>query len=84
MALNIKNPETERLVQELAALTNETLTAAITQAVSERLQRLNQADRAGLADRLIAIGKSCAPRLKEPFRSADPSDLLYDDLGLPR
>lgn len=69
----------------MATLTNESLTAAITEAVRERFLRLTDArDRAGLADRLIAIGKNCAPRLKEPFRSADPGDLLYDDQGLPR
>jgi hypothetical protein len=31
-----------------------------------------------LADRLLAIGRDCAARLKEPFRSADHGDLLYD------
>jgi antitoxin VapB len=31
-----------------------------------------------------AIGKDCAARLKEPFRSADHADLLYDEHGLPR
>jgi antitoxin VapB len=38
----------------------------------------------GLADRLLSIGKDCAPRLKEPLRSADHGDLLYDERGLPR
>jgi antitoxin VapB len=33
---------------------------------------------------LMAIGKDCAPRLKEPFRSVDHGDLLYDEHGLPR
>jgi antitoxin VapB len=37
-----------------------------------------------LADRLLAIGRDCAARLKEPFRSVDPGDLLYDERGLPR
>lgn len=37
-----------------------------------------------LADRLVAIGRECAPRLKEPYRSAEHGDLLYDDRGLPR
>ena len=32
----------------------------------------------------LAIGKDCAARLKEPFRSADHGDLLYDERGLPR
>jgi antitoxin VapB len=37
----------------------------------------------GLADRLLAIGADTAPRLREPLRSADHGDLLYDDQGLP-
>jgi antitoxin VapB len=37
----------------------------------------------GLADRLLAIGRDTAPRLREPLRSADHGDLLYDDQGLP-
>jgi antitoxin VapB len=61
MGLNVKNPEAENLVRELA-----------------------QERAGGFADRLLAIGQDCAPRLKEPFRSADHGDLLYDDLGLPR
>lgn len=81
MGLNIKNDETYRLVEELAKFTGETLTAAVTQAVRERLDRLR---RERLADRLLRIGKDCAARLKEPFRSADHGDLLYDERGLPR
>ncbi len=84
MAMNIKNPETERLVQELAALTGETLTSAITEAVRERLERLRQQAGTGLADRLLALGKDCAAHLKEPFRSIEHGDLLYDERGLPR
>jgi predicted nucleotidyltransferase len=38
----------------------------------------------GFAGRLSAIGRDCAPRLKEPFRSTPHGDLLYDELGLPR
>jgi antitoxin VapB len=75
------NDETYRLVEELAKLTGETLTGAVTQAVRERLNWLRR-DR--LADRLLLIGKDCAARLKEPFRSADHGDLLYDEHGLSR
>jgi antitoxin VapB len=82
MGLNIKNDETYRLVEELAKLTGETLTGAVTQAVRERLDRLRCDGR--LADRLLRIGKDCAAHLKEPFRSADHGDLLYDERGLPR
>jgi antitoxin VapB len=83
VSLNIKNAETYQLVQELAALTGETQTAAVTIAVRERLDRLRHLREAGLADRLLAIGADPAPRLREPFRSADHSDLLYDQDGLP-
>ncbi len=84
MATSIKNPETQRLVQDLAALTGETQTAAITVAVRERLERLRRKRGTGLAERLVTIGKDCALRLKEPYRSMEHGDLLYDDRGLPR
>jgi antitoxin VapB len=84
MSLNIKSEETHRLARELARLTGESMTAAITQAVWERLDRVRRDEAIGLADRLVAIGKNCAARLKEPLRSADHGDLLYDERGLPR
>jgi antitoxin VapB len=84
MSLNIKNEDAHRLAQQLAALTGESMAAAVTQAVRERLDRVRRERGAGLADRLLAIGKDCAARLKEPFRSADHGDLLYDERGLPR
>jgi antitoxin VapB len=57
--------------------------AAVTEAVRERLDSLRRDEAIGLAERLLAIGKDCAVRLKEPFRSADHGDLLYDQSGLP-
>jgi len=84
MGLNIKNEETHRLVEELAQLTGETMTAAVTEAVRERLDRIRRERDVRLADRLLTIGKDCAARLKEPYRSADHGDMLYDDRGLPR
>ena len=84
MGLNIKNAETHRLVQELAALTGESMTAAVTEAVRERLDRVRRERGVSLAERLLAIGKECAAHLKEPFRSIDHGDLLYDERGLPR
>jgi antitoxin VapB len=84
MSLNIKNAETHELVQELAALTGETQTMAVTIAVRERLDRVRHLREASLADRLLAIGTDTARRLHEPFRSADHGDLLYDERGLPK
>ncbi|MGH3275163.1 MAG: type II toxin-antitoxin system VapB family antitoxin [Streptosporangiaceae bacterium] len=83
MSLNIKNAETYHLVQELAALTGETQTTAVTIAVRERLDKIRHPRDAGLADRLMAIGADTAPRLREPYRSVDHGDLLYDERGLP-
>jgi antitoxin VapB len=84
MSLNIKNDEAHRLALELASMTNETMTAAVTEAIRERLDRVRRMRRGSLADRLLAIGKDCAPRLKEPFRSAEHGELLYDENGLPQ
>jgi antitoxin VapB len=82
--LNIKSEETHRLARELADLTGESLTTAVTEAVRERLERVRRESGNSLADRLIAIGKDCAAHLKEPYRSIDHGDLLYNEHGLPR
>ena len=84
MSLNIKNEQTHRLAQELAQLTGESMTEAVDKAVRERLDRLRDAEKAGLAERLLKIGGECAPLWKEPYRSADHGDLLYDEKGLPK
>ncbi len=84
MSLNIKDEETHRLARELAQLTGESQTTAVTIAIRERLDRLHAAGRPSMADRLLAIGRNTAPRLQEPFRSAEHGELLYDDHGLPR
>jgi antitoxin VapB len=42
MALNIKDPETERLAEEVAEITGETKTRAVKVALDERLRRLKR------------------------------------------
>jgi antitoxin VapB len=84
MAMNIKNDEAQKLAHKLSELTGESLTTAVTEAVRERLERVQKSAGDGLAERLMRIGKDCAAHLKEPFRSADHADLLYDERGLPR
>ena len=81
MSLNIKNEVTHRLAQELAAATGESLTTAVTEAVRERLVRVKSK---GMKDRIMKIAKEWAPRWKEPFRSVDHGELLYDEKGLPK
>jgi antitoxin VapB len=84
MSLNIKNEDTHRLAQELAALTGESMATAVTEAVRERLDRVRRDRGVRLSERLLSIGQDCAKHLKEPFRSAEHGDLLYGDDGLPR
>jgi len=85
MSLNIKGEAAERLARELAALTGESVSMAVTTALQERLARLRgEKGTASLAARLLTIGRDCAARLKEPYRSAEHGDLLYDERGLPR
>jgi antitoxin VapB len=84
MSLNIKNKEAHRLAQQLANVTGESLTTAVTEALRERLERFRRNPREGMAERLMKIAKECGPRWKEPFRSMDHGDLLYDEKGLPK
>jgi antitoxin VapB len=84
MSLNIKNEKTHRLARELARVTGESMTAAVEKAVRERLERVRGAKKTGLAERLLRIGRECAPLWKEPYKSMDHGDLLYDEKGLPK
>jgi antitoxin VapB len=84
MSLNIKNKDAHKLAHRLARLTGESLTEAVTEAVRERLKRVQDKDAGQLSDRLLEIGQDCAARLKEPFRSAEHGDLLYDEKGMPK
>jgi antitoxin VapB len=84
MAINIKNEETQRLARQLSKLTGESMTTAVTEAVRERLERVRSKGGNGLAERILKIGRDCAAHLKEPFRSKDHGELLYDEKGLPR
>ena len=85
MSLNIKNEETCRLAGELAQLTGDTKTGAITIALKERLERekrLRDAD--ALMRELRAIGERCAARLKPGPSAIEHGDYLYDEHGLPK
>ncbi|HEV2149211.1 MAG TPA: type II toxin-antitoxin system VapB family antitoxin [Longimicrobiaceae bacterium] len=56
MALNIKNPEAERLARELARATGENITQAVTQALREQLiRKTGRKDKAGLREEIRQI-----------------------------
>ena len=83
MALNIKNAEACRLAEELAELTSENKTQAITVALRERLER-ERRRRDTLAADLHAIGQRCAALMGPGPAAADIAASLYDDRGLPK
>ncbi len=85
MTLNIKNEETCRLARDLARLTGDTMTGAITSALRERLAReKRQRDLNARVEELLAIGRRCAESLQPGPSATEHGDLLYDDRGLPR
>jgi antitoxin VapB len=84
MSLNIKNKEAYALAHELARLTGESITTAVTESVRERLERKKKTGREGMAKRLLAIGAEVAARLPPEFRTLNADDLLYDERGLPK
>lgn len=82
MSLNIKNEKTHKQAQELARLTGETMTAAVSEAIRERLERVRQKPKKGVAERLMKIAKECAVHLKK--HKLMEVDDLYDERGLPK
>ncbi|HZW78846.1 MAG TPA: type II toxin-antitoxin system VapB family antitoxin [Candidatus Deferrimicrobiaceae bacterium] len=84
MSLNIKDEEAHRMARQLARLTGESMTVAVSQAVRERLERVRGKAKMGVAERLLKIGKDCAAHLREPYKSIDHGELLYDEKGLPK
>ena len=83
MALSLKDKETDRLARAVAALTGETLTDAVRVALAERLERvrLRQGEPAGLAERLMEIGRHCAALPDLDPRS--PEEIVgYDENGM--
>jgi antitoxin VapB len=84
MSLNIKDEKTHRMARELARLTGESMTAAVNEAIRERLERVRVRSGRSMAERLMELGKDCASHLKEPYKSMDVDELLYDENGLPK
>ena len=90
MSLNIKNEETCRLAGELARLTGETMTGAITVALQERLERVGRQrepqDSEDRYRRIMEISRESADFFRNTPgpSSTDIDDWLYDENGLPK
>ncbi|HEY0795011.1 MAG TPA: prephenate dehydrogenase/arogenate dehydrogenase family protein, partial [Acidisarcina sp.] len=70
---NLKTPE----LRELFEAANAFL-------MRDRLDHPANTQKAGLAERIMAIGNESAARLTDEERSVNHADLLYDEDGLPR
>jgi antitoxin VapB len=84
MSLNIKNPATVALVDELARRQGISKTAAIHQALTERLHRMGYGDVAQerLLSEMQAIRRRVA-RLPELDGRSDEEIIGYDEHGIP-
>jgi len=82
MHLNIKNDEAHELARQLAARTGESMTAAVTEALRERLARVER-EKSDRFKRARAIAKDCARHLKAAGPMMKIED-LYDENGLPK
>ena len=82
MGISIKNEETERLARVLARETGESLTAAITRALEDRLARLER--RRSPAQRRALAAAICRQVQALPDLDARSADeiLGYDEYGL--
>ena len=84
MALNIKDPETDRLARQLADLTDENITDAVKAALRDRLEREQRRRGKKIDWPLLRAKQEEIARLPiVDDRSADKL-LGYDEGGLPR
>ncbi len=82
--LNIKSEDGYRLATELSVLTGESLTAAVTEALRERLEREHRLrDRAARLTRLRALASEIRASLRLQPAGAGRA-FMYDDGGHPR
>lgn len=81
MALNLKNPDVERLATELARLTGESKTEAIRRALEERRQRLKGPTPAKRRARVLALLRADVwPTIPAPQRGRRLSRAEEDEL----
>lgn len=82
MPISIKDPETDRKIRELAALTGESITTSVRTAIEQRLRRESARQRSGVAERLLRL--SLAKGGKKRFDETAEEAIDYDENGLPR
>ena len=81
MGLNIKNEETYRLAVQLAELTGEPVTKAVTVAIRERIERVQ---RQRSTQEILARAQAIIRQSGGAESYQDHAELLYDEHGLPK
>jgi antitoxin VapB len=81
MSLNIKNPATYNLARRLSEMTGESMTAAVTVALQERIERL---ERDFKVEEILAMAREIRERLPSGYLDQDFDELLYDERGAPK
>ena len=86
MPLNIKDDHVHQQAKQLAALTGESITAVVRQALAERLSTVRRQQEAPegarSAERLMALARLCAEHMQPDSHSSDHAELYGED-GLP-
>lgn len=82
MSLSIKDPEAHRLAQAISHATGESMTRVVTEALRERLAKIDRRKGRASVEELLAIADRAAAHVKRPY--VDHADFLYDENGIPK
>jgi antitoxin VapB len=82
MNLSIKDPEAHRLAQAISHATGESMTRVVTEALRERLAKVERRKARASVEELLTIADRAAAHVKRPY--VDHAELLYDEHGIPK
>ena len=82
MNLSIKDPEAHRLAQAISHATGESMTRVVTQALRERLAKVEKRNARASVEELLTIADRAAAHVKRPY--VDHAEFLYDEHGIPK
>jgi antitoxin VapB len=81
-SLNIKDPEAHRLAVAISRITGESITRVVTEALQERLERLQVQKEKASVEELLGITRRASAQVSGPY--LDHAAFLYDENGLPK
>ena len=82
MNLSIKDPEAHRLAQAISHATGESMTRVVTEALRERLAKVERRKARASVEELLTIADRAAAHVKRPY--VDHAEFLYDGNGIPK